>query len=81
LFLLVRNYNDLTRSLLLLIDELREDQLYAMIVLENGGVDLESFEFDKLTGWKQAWGTVLQVAKTLAEGEAKARFEVSSSNE
>ena len=52
-----------------------------MIVLENGGVDLESFEFDKLTGWKQAWGTVLQVAKTLAKGEAKARFEVSSSNE
>jgi serine/threonine-protein kinase haspin len=57
--------------------DLRDEQLYAMIVLENGGVDLETFEFDKLTGWKQAWGTVLQVAKTLAEGEAKARFEVS----
>jgi hypothetical protein len=46
-------------------------------VLENAGVDLESFEFDKTTGWKQAWGAVMQVVKTLAEGEVKARFEVS----
>lgn len=46
-------------------------------MLENAGVDLESFEFDKTTGWKQAWGAVMQVVKTLAEGEVKARFEVS----
>jgi hypothetical protein len=57
--------------------ELPETQLYALIVLENAGVDLESFEFDKTTGWKQAWGAVMQVVKTLAEGELKARFEVS----
>jgi hypothetical protein len=57
--------------------DLPETQLYALIVLENAGVDLESFEFDKTTGWKQAWGAVMQVVKTLAEGEVKARFEVS----
>ena len=45
-------------------------------MLENAGMDLESFEFDKTIGWKQAWGAVMQVTKTLAEGEVKARFEV-----
>lgn len=56
--------------------ELPDSQLYALIVLENAGVDLESFNFEKNTGWKQAWGALMQVTKTLAEGEVKARFEV-----
>jgi len=54
-----------------------EDQHYALIVLADGGVDLESFQFDATIGWKQAAGVFWQVADALAQAEQWTSFEVS----
>jgi len=42
-------------------------------------VDLESFQFDATTGWKQAAGVFWQVVDALAQAEQWTSFEVSFS--
>lgn len=49
------------------------DQMFAIICLENGGVDLEHFE---LNGWEEAWEVFWQVTLALARGEKERNFEV-----
>jgi hypothetical protein len=56
-----------------------DNQHYTLIVLADGGVDLESFQFDATIGWKQAAGVFWQVVNTLAQAEQWTSFEVSLS--
>ena len=56
------------------------NQHYTLIVLADGGVDLESFQFDATIGWKQAAGVFWQVVDALARAEQWTSFEVSLSN-
>ncbi|KAI6130334.1 hypothetical protein EDD16DRAFT_1541687 [Pisolithus croceorrhizus] len=53
------------------------DQMYAIIVLPNGGPDLESFVFKNPSkyGWQQACGVFWQVARALAQAEDLVHFE------
>lgn len=51
-------------------------QQYVILFLSDGGQDLESFAFDKKSGWTQAAGTFWQVADALARAEAYTDFEV-----
>ncbi|EIW67554.1 hypothetical protein TREMEDRAFT_64143 [Tremella mesenterica DSM 1558] len=51
------------------------EQLYAVLVLNDGGIDLESFNFDPVKGWEQAVGVFWQVADSLGRAEDWARFE------
>lgn len=55
-------------------DFYEEDQLFAVILLENGGSDLEHTE---LRGWEEAADVFWQVALALARGERECQFEVS----
>ncbi|KAG0327152.1 hypothetical protein BGZ99_008242 [Dissophora globulifera] len=48
------------------IDKYTKDQLYCIIVLPYGGVDLEHCP---LSSWKQAWGVLTQVAASLESKE------------
>lgn len=48
-----------------------------MIVLAEGGHDLESFKFDRTKGWVQASGVFWQVVDALALAEDACDFEVS----
>ena len=59
------------------LDSFTKDQLYTVIVLANGGPDLEAFTFPH-TGmqWRQACSIFWQVAKSVAQAEALAHFEV-----
>ncbi|KAI0346874.1 hypothetical protein BDW22DRAFT_1321916 [Trametopsis cervina] len=52
-------------------------QLYAIIVLPNGGPDLETFTFSSSskTGWTQACSLFWQVTRALAEAEDLVHFE------
>ncbi|PIL37335.1 hypothetical protein GSI_01028 [Ganoderma sinense ZZ0214-1] len=52
-------------------------QLYAIIVLPNGGPDLEAYTFSTptKTGWRQACSVFWQVTRTLAEAEDLVSFE------
>ncbi|KAH9850790.1 hypothetical protein C2E23DRAFT_834144 [Lenzites betulinus] len=52
-------------------------QLYAIIVLPNGGPDLEAYTFSTptKTGWRQACSVFWQVARTLADAEELMCFE------
>ncbi|KAL0580082.1 hypothetical protein V5O48_001941 [Marasmius crinis-equi] len=52
-------------------------QAYAIIVLPNGGPDLEAFKFVNATrtGWRQASSVFWQVAKALAHAEQLVSFE------
>ncbi|EIW61678.1 uncharacterized protein TRAVEDRAFT_163113 [Trametes versicolor FP-101664 SS1] len=52
-------------------------QLYAIIVLPNGGPDLEAYTFSSptKTGWRQACSVFWQVARTLADAEELVSFE------
>lgn len=52
------------------------DQLFGVIVLSHGGVDLESFDFDATFGWQQALSILRQVVAALADAETTAEFEV-----
>jgi serine/threonine-protein kinase haspin len=54
-----------------------EAQLYALVVLGDGGRDLESFKFDKPIAWLQASGIFWQVVGALALAEEACSFEVS----
>jgi uncharacterized protein (DUF849 family) len=56
------------------------NQHYTLIVLADGGVDLESFQFDATIGWKQAAGVFWQVVDALAQAEQWTSFEVSLTN-
>ncbi len=68
---------DLADSAALLSDKLPSDQMYAIILLANGGTDLESFRFSSTVGWNQALSIIVQLAETLNVAEASGRFEVS----
>lgn len=57
-------------------DTFGEDQCFALVVLSDGGLDLESFRFDTEYGWKQAAGIFWQTADTLARAEKWTSFEV-----
>ncbi|KAM5535495.1 hypothetical protein V8D89_010832 [Ganoderma adspersum] len=52
-------------------------QLYAIIVLPNGGPDLEAYTFSTptKTGWRRACSIFWQVTRTLAEAEDLVSFE------
>lgn len=52
--------------------------MYAIIVLPNGGLDLEAYKFLNASkmGWKQACSLFWQVAKALAHAEQLVSFEV-----
>nr|GAT53047.1 other/Haspin protein kinase [Mycena chlorophos] len=50
-------------------------QAYAIIVLPNGGPDLEAYAFGSKGGWKQAASIFWQVAKTLGHAEQLVSFE------
>lgn len=69
----------LKQGLLLLLDTFKVSQLYAIIVLPNGGPDLEAYTFHNAsrTGWRQASSLFWQVAKALAHAEQLVSFEVS----
>ncbi|KAI1796185.1 hypothetical protein LXA43DRAFT_988756 [Ganoderma leucocontextum] len=58
-------------------DTLSVSQLYAIIVLPNGGPDLEAYTFSTptKTGWRQACSVFWQVTRTLAEAEDLVSFE------
>jgi serine/threonine-protein kinase haspin len=60
------------------LDTFLVSQTYAIIVLPNGGPDLETYQFSnaKKTGWQQACSVFWQVAKALARAEQLVSFEV-----
>lgn len=60
-------------------DTFKVSQVYAIIVLPNGGPDLEAYAFQNpsKTGWRQACSLFWQVAKALSHAEALVSFEVS----
>jgi serine/threonine-protein kinase haspin len=67
----------------LLPDTFKVSQVYAIIVLPNGGPDLEAYTFYNAsrTGWRKASSLFWQVAKALAHSEELVSFEVSVWNE
>ncbi|PPQ77672.1 hypothetical protein CVT25_011107 [Psilocybe cyanescens] len=58
-------------------DSFKVSQVYAVIVLPNGGPDLEAYSFYNAnrTGWRQACSLFWQVAKSLAHAEHLVSFE------
>ncbi|KAJ7682510.1 hypothetical protein DFH06DRAFT_296314 [Mycena polygramma] len=56
-------------------DTFSVSQAYAIIVLPNGGPDLEAYSFPTKGGWKQACSVFWQVAKALAHAEQLVSFE------
>ncbi|OSD04637.1 hypothetical protein PYCCODRAFT_1386882 [Trametes coccinea BRFM310] len=58
-------------------DTFSVSQLYAIIVLPNGGPDLEAYTFSTptKTGWRQACSVFWQVARALSEAEEVVSFE------
>src|ERR1700722_5214927 len=68
----------LVQALTCSADSFNVSQVYAIIVLPNGGPDLETYTFDNAgkTGWKQACSIFWQVTKTLAQAEELVSFEV-----
>ncbi|GLB34041.1 putative protein with domain of unknown function [Lyophyllum shimeji] len=58
-------------------DKFHLSQVYAIIVLPNGGPDLEAYRFTNASkmGWRQACSLFWQVAKTLAHAEQLVSFE------
>jgi serine/threonine-protein kinase haspin len=74
-----RNLPDTTYGL---ADGFSVSQLYAIIVLPNGGPDLETFVFaqNRKNGWAQACSLFWQVVRSLAEAEDMVHFEVRHSS-
>ncbi|KAI0068563.1 hypothetical protein BV25DRAFT_1817426 [Artomyces pyxidatus] len=70
-------YNDRKGSESIRPDMFTGSQVYAIIVLPNGGPDLEAFTFAQptKTGWRQAASLFWQVVRTLAEAEDLVSFE------
>lgn len=60
------------------IDTFLVSQVYAIIVLPNGGLDLETYKFVNASkmGWRQACSIFWQVSKALAHAEQLVSFEV-----
>ncbi|KAJ7639096.1 hypothetical protein FB45DRAFT_827867 [Roridomyces roridus] len=56
-------------------DTFAVSQAYAIIVLPNGGPDLEASTFAAKSGWRQACSVFWQVAKALAHAEQLVSFE------
>ncbi|KAG8685507.1 hypothetical protein FRC08_013075, partial [Ceratobasidium sp. 394] len=50
-------------------------QLYALLVLPDGGSDLEHYTFVPRTSWRTAFSIFWQVSQTLAQAESLVRFE------
>jgi hypothetical protein len=63
-------------------DTFSVSQLYAIIVLPNGGPDLESYSFKSAnrSGWRQACNIFWQVARSLCHAEQLVSFEVGVCN-
>jgi serine/threonine-protein kinase haspin len=67
-------------------DSFTDHQLYAIVVLPNGGIDLETYTFAKSssssgttkggTGWRDAAEVFWQVTTALAKAEELLKFEV-----
>ncbi|KAJ3556717.1 hypothetical protein NM688_g1869 [Phlebia brevispora] len=70
-------YNERKGSENIRPDSFTVSQVYAIIVLPNGGPDLEAYTFPSAskTGWRQATSLFWQVARTLAIAEDLVRFE------
>lgn len=58
------------------LDVLPPSTHYAVIVLPNGGTDLESYSFSAETGWKASVSVLWQVTRSLAVAEDSHQFEV-----
>lgn len=58
-------------------DSFTVSQVYAIIVLPNGGPDLEAYTFSAAskTGWRQACSLFWQVTRALAQAENLVSFE------
>jgi serine/threonine-protein kinase haspin len=63
------------------LDSFLVSQTYAIIVLPNGGLDLEAYKFVNASkmGWRQSCSLFWQVAKALAHAEQLVSFEVGKS--
>ncbi|EKM79875.1 hypothetical protein AGABI1DRAFT_119933 [Agaricus bisporus var. burnettii JB137-S8] len=70
-------YNEQKGSESIRPDTFTASQYYAIIVLSNGGPDLEAYTFKNptKTGWRQACSLFWQVAKSLAHAEQLVSFE------
>ncbi|KAF8969432.1 hypothetical protein BDZ97DRAFT_243732 [Flammula alnicola] len=70
-------YNERKGSESVRPDTFKVSQVYAIIVLPNGGPDLEAYTFHNAsrTGWRQACSIFWQVAKALAHAEHLVSFE------
>ncbi|KAF7301926.1 Other/Haspin protein kinase [Mycena indigotica] len=68
-------YNERVGSEGIRPDTFAVSQAYAIIVLPNGGPDLEAYTFAAKNGWKQACSIFWQVAKTLGHAEQLVSFE------
>ncbi|KAF8812229.1 hypothetical protein BYT27DRAFT_7335527 [Phlegmacium glaucopus] len=70
-------YNETKGSESVRPDTFKVSQVYAIIVLPNGGPDLEAYAFYNAsrTGWRQASSLFWQVAKALAHAEQLVSFE------
>ncbi|KAF5322887.1 hypothetical protein D9619_000622 [Psilocybe cf. subviscida] len=70
-------YNERKGSESVRPDTFKVSQVYAIIVLPNGGPDLEAYTFQSpsKTGWRQACSLFWQVAKALSHAEALVSFE------
>lgn len=73
---LVSNYELTDHRSSLLAAMFGSAQLYAILVLPYGGVDLESYVFSKQTGWTEAAAIFFGVAAALAQAERQLEFEV-----
>ncbi|QRV88153.1 Serine/threonine-protein kinase [Ceratobasidium sp. AG-Ba] len=56
-------------------DSFSPSQLYALLILPDGGPDLEHYTFVPRTSWRTAFSIFWQVAQTLAQAESLVRFE------
>ncbi|KAF7332260.1 Other/Haspin protein kinase [Mycena kentingensis (nom. inval.)] len=68
-------YNERNGSEGIRPDTFAVSQAYAIIVLPNGGPDLEAYTFASKGGWRQACSIFWQVAKTLGHAEQLVSFE------
>ncbi|KAA1466590.1 hypothetical protein DENSPDRAFT_811728 [Dentipellis sp. KUC8613] len=70
-------YNERKGSESIRPDSFTVSQIYAIIVLPNGGPDLEAYTFSNpsKTGWRQACSIFWQTARALSEAEELVSFE------
>ncbi|GJJ07172.1 hypothetical protein Clacol_001372 [Clathrus columnatus] len=68
-------YNSQKESENIRPDVFPKSQAYALVVLPNGGPDLESYRFPLKAAWRQACSVFWQTAKALAIAEESVSFE------